>query len=708
MKRLHGLCFSIGDSPKARPAFTPFLDLIRPHLTWGVRTYSTDGMPELGAAAHAVGLKLAAGGWLGADPVANARESARLIAMAQAGEVDLAVLGNETQFRKDMTAETLAAHLRAFKAAVPTVPLTTGDVADCWLEHPALMAAVDIVGMHHYPYWCGVPIEEAFNHFVALYARVKAVADTYGKPVWILETGWPSAGNPKGDAVPSPANAARYFREIATWAETTGTPLFYFEAFDEPWKQRDEGPQGAHWGIWTEDGIRKYWWEEPDVPRNILDIRLPLLFPPGFLWGTATSAHQVEGGKNGAGFSNWGTWEVSPQRRAQLAREGKQPESFVSGAGCDFRTRYADDFRIAGEFGHTAVRIGIDWAEVEPEPGRFDQAQLQRYRQMVDSARANGLEPVVTLFHWTHPGWFEETGGWKSTAAPALFERYAAAVLAELGAAVTWWTVLNEPNVYAFMSFAWGNWPPQENDPDSCALVQDHLVDAHRRAAALIRAAHPAARIGIAQSCGWNEADVPAEKERMDQWNYAFVDRIRDTLDFTGVNVYHHNVVTDGRSHNGWEGCDRCVETPVVSDLNWGMCPRSLAEVVREYWHRYRLPVMVTEHGQAVRERDDRRRCWFMWESLKWLHQVLAEGVPVLGYLHWSLIDNFEWASGYDPCFGLWSVDRQPGPRFLERTPRRSAHLLRAIIQAGGLTDSIAAEFAADIAAPVDVTTPAA
>jgi len=431
-----------------------------------------------------------------------------------------------------------------------------------------------------------------------------------------------------------------------------------------------------------------------------------LLFPKNFLWGSATAAHQVEGGKNAPGFSNWGSWELSPARQEKLRQDGKIKQDgdlarFVTGPACDFRHRYRGDFAAARAFNHNSIRLSIDWAEIEPEDGRYDPTQLQRYREMVRAAREFGLEPVITLYHWTHPGWFEASGAWQRPDAARRFSRMAAAVIDQIGADVRWWTILNEPNVYAHFSYDWGLWPPQVTSAEACARVTEQQLAAHDAVYQQLRAGDPAARLGIAQSCGWNQADDPAEKERMDRWHTEFLDLVRGQLDFIGINVYHHNAVRQGQHLDGWNGADPCTDHPVLSDFNWGMCPRSLAAVAAELHQRYQLPILVTEHGHAVRELEDRRRCWFLWQSLAELQRVIAEGVPVLGYLHWSLLDNFEWADGYDPCFGLWAVERDAArPTFLERTPRRSAFLLRDIIAAGGLTAALANRYGAAIERP--------
>ncbi len=425
-------------------------------------------------------------------------------------------------------------------------------------------------------------------------------------------------------------------------------------------------------------------------PKNIRDAQLPLIFPAAFLWGGATAPHQVEGSPN----SNWGRWERSGARIKELKDQGKNPADFISGPACEFDTRYPQDFALAKTLGHNAIRFGPSWAAIEPREGTFNTQVLARYRDMLLCARASGLEPVFTLYHWVHPGWLENAGGWKRPDAPKLFERFVATLIEYVGDHVTYYTVINEPNVYGTFSFRWGIWPPKECGETGYRDVINNLAEGHRLAHALIKQANPKALVGIAQNIGWHESTNPAIKAEKDMWNYEFVDAILPHLDFIGINLYMHSAFNPGEAiQDGAQGCDPCTAHPVVSDFppkGWGMCPRAIYEVIKEFSARYpRMPLMVTEHGHAVHEMEDRRRCWYLWESLKWIHKAVEEGVDLRGYLHWSLMDNFEWAEGYAPQFGLIHIDRKTQ----ERKPRESAFLFRDIIAASGLTQDTAEKY---------------
>lgn len=249
-KKIHGVCFNI-DKPASERLVEDALRFVAPHVEW-IRTYEVQKYIRY---ARAVGLKCAVGAWIGPDMQTNAKQVLNLIDASKRGEVDLAIIGNEALFRGDRSGTELAHIIAHFKEAGTGVPATTGEVAKFLIQNPEVIEACDIVGMHHYPYWEGVPVENAIEDFDTVYRAVKALAGE--KEIQVLETGWPSAGNAKGKAVPSRSNARRYYRELMMWARTNGVKIFWFEAFDEAWKAEFEGPQGAHWGMWHEPGARR-------------------------------------------------------------------------------------------------------------------------------------------------------------------------------------------------------------------------------------------------------------------------------------------------------------------------------------------------------------------------------------------------------------------------------------------------------------------
>jgi exo-beta-1,3-glucanase (GH17 family) len=231
------------------------MGILTPHTQW-IRTFGcTNGLEHAGRIARSLGVKAAMGTWIGPDPVANEAELESLIREAKNGNVDLAIIGSEVLLRGDLSPAELLACIRRFRTEVPNVQVTTADVYSELLKHPEVMAECDVILANYYPYWEGVDAREAMAWLHARHQRVVAAAGA--KAVMVSETGWPSAGDTIADAVPSPENAAFFFKNFISWARAEGVDYFYFEAFDEPWKAAYEGPQGAFWGIWDKDGNLK-------------------------------------------------------------------------------------------------------------------------------------------------------------------------------------------------------------------------------------------------------------------------------------------------------------------------------------------------------------------------------------------------------------------------------------------------------------------
>jgi len=232
------------------------LQLVAPYTNW-IRSFSsTHGNENIPAVAKSMGLNVAAGAWIGRDATANAAEINGLIASVQAGNVDLAIVGSEVLLRNDVSETQLIAYINQVKNAIPaSVPVATADTFDQLLAHPAVIAAGDVVLPNIYPYWMGVSLPNAICSLATSYDQVVAAAGA--KPVIISETGWPSAGNQVGIAVPSPENASAFFLQFVSWARARDVPFFYFDALDETWKANYEGEQGAHWGLFDKNGTLK-------------------------------------------------------------------------------------------------------------------------------------------------------------------------------------------------------------------------------------------------------------------------------------------------------------------------------------------------------------------------------------------------------------------------------------------------------------------
>jgi exo-beta-1,3-glucanase (GH17 family) len=280
----------------------------------GLRSFGCGlGMDKFPSIAKSLGFKVYAGAWLGKSSTANDQEIAALKAAARAGHVDMAIIGSETQYRGDITLEDLISRIKDFKAEFPDIPVATAETYDMWLLYPELIDVVDVILANYYPFWEGIHIDKAAAYVHARHERVVSAAK--GKEVIVSETGWPSAGDSVGQAVPNDENAARYFKEMISWAEWYGADLWYFEAYDEPWKSKYEGPKGAFWGRWDKDGEMKYGtkevlygersednWSCGDMPGGPGDPTVTFTFLPpkgssdnleGRVWHVDPALHKV-------------------------------------------------------------------------------------------------------------------------------------------------------------------------------------------------------------------------------------------------------------------------------------------------------------------------------------------------------------------------------------------------------------------------------
>jgi beta-glucosidase len=400
-----------------------------------------------------------------------------------------------------------------------------------------------------------------------------------------------------------------------------------------------------------------------------------LRFPEGFLWGASTASHQVEGGTD----NQWSEWEWSAVRLAQLEKDGLiakyGKDNFISGDAADHFHHFKDDFRLARELGHTATRISIEWSRIEPREGEFDMDAIRHYREVIASIRANGMEPFVTLWHWTFPLWFRDKGGFVNGNSAGYFARYAERMAREFPE-VQFWLTLNEPEVYTSHGYWRGNWPPQERSIWRTLRVYHNLILAHRAAYIAMKRINPNAHIGIAKHNIYFEAYRGEWRNRIVKvfadygWNFYFLNRIKGKMDFIGLNHYFHNRIKDG--------CTNRNENVRTNDMGWELYPEAIYHVLMDL-RKYDVPVYVTENGLA--DAKDAQREWFIKETLCFVHRAIKKGADIRGYLHWSLMDNFEWADGFWPRFGLIEIDYATK----ERKPRPSAYAYKKICEDNGI-----------------------
>jgi len=383
---------------------------------------------------------------------------------------------------------------------------------------------------------------------------------------------------------------------------------------------------------------------------------LPLKLP--FLWGAATSAHQVEGGNTA---SDWHDWELDPGSGCA------EP----SGAACEHLTRYPQDIALLAQLGLNCYRFSVEWARIEPRPGELSTRWLEHYRSMAACCRRHGLLPVVTLHHFTNPRWLAADGGWENPQTAARFARYCAAVIETVGDLAALVVTINEPNMPALLGYEDGVFPPGKRDRRARLRVTEVFIDAHRRAVEVVRSLRPELPVGLALAMADWQA-LPGGEERLAQTR-----RLREDVflqatagdDFVGVNTYtRHRIGPDG-----WVGNEPGVELTAAGYEFW---PQAIAGTLRRAWRLTGgTPLIVTETGIATDE--DERRARFIERAVEAMRDTIAAGVDVRGFIYWSALDNFEWHHGYAQRFGLIAVDRATQRRTIKPSARRLAALAR-------------------------------
>jgi beta-glucosidase len=402
-------------------------------------------------------------------------------------------------------------------------------------------------------------------------------------------------------------------------------------------------------------------------------------FPPGFLWGVATAGHQVEG--DNANSDTWFAERVSPT----VFRE-------PSGPACDGYRRWREDVDLVAGMGCNAYRFSLEWARIEPVAGTFSGEAMAHYGAILDRCRELGIAPVVTFNHFTSPHWFAGRGGWLNPDAPALFARYCGEVMDRIGAGIAYAVTLNEPNLPRLLS--WMPIPDFVHDleratlaaasqaagvdryrlsnvvlPEEWEAFADGLAAGHVAARDAIRSRRPELPVGLSLAVVDDVAvgdPTVRDRKRADVYE-RWLQLARDD-DYVGVQNYE-------RARYDGSGAVTPPDGAILNQMGSDVCPPSLAGAVRYVYDAVGVPVFVTEHGVATE--DDAVRAGFLEPSLRGLLDVIDEGVPVLGYLHWSLLDNFEWISGYDTKLGLVAVDRTT----FARTPKPSAAVYSTIVR---------------------------
>lgn len=390
----------------------------------------------------------------------------------------------------------------------------------------------------------------------------------------------------------------------------------------------------------------------------------PARFPDGFTWGTATAAHQIEGGNTN---NDWWAYEHTPGSRARES----------SGDATDSFHRWSEDADLVASLGFDDYRFSLEWSRIEPADGEFSNAALDHYARICEGLRARGVAPVVTFHHFTTPQWLAQQGGWEEPSIADRFAAFVAKAAGRLDGLMTRACTINEPNIVAMMGYGVGIFPPgKQAGIPAVRAVNETFVDAHRKAVAAIRVAAPGTPVGLTVAATEYVA-VEGGEERMAKERALMEDMFYDATvgdDFLGIQTYSRTRI----GPNGMVGPEPGVE---VLDMGYELWPQSLEATLRRAWDHTggRIPLLVTENG--IGTTDDDQRIRYLREALAGLLRAAADGVDVRGYTCWSLLDNFEWSLGYAPRFGLVAVDRQT----FARTPKPSARWLADVIAAGAL-----------------------
>jgi beta-glucosidase len=343
---------------------------------------------------------------------------------------------------------------------------------------------------------------------------------------------------------------------------------------------------------------------------------------------------------------------------------------------CDHYRRVKDDIALQSRLAMGAHRLSIEWGRIEPEDGRFDEAAIEHYRCEVAALREAGIEPMVTLHHFSFPSWLAKHGGCTAPELPDRFVRFTRRVVCALEDHVSLWITINEPNVLVAQGYLLGVWPPGLSSPRDVPRAVSTVRRAHRAAYAAIHDISPRARVGLAHHV---RVATPATRKLRDcaaarlldaAFNRPFLDLPQD---FIGLNYYSRDIARFDRTKPQELFVARGIaDGAPVSDLGWEIHPEGLGIVLREL-ARKRKPIWITENGIA--DATDAKRAAFSVDHLREVAVALDQSIDIRGYMHWSLMDNFEWAEGYAPRFGLYGVDYATQAR----TPRPSAEVYAEI-----------------------------
>lgn len=423
-------------------------------------------------------------------------------------------------------------------------------------------------------------------------------------------------------------------------------------------------------------------------------------FPRGFLWGTATAAHQVEGNNTN---NQWWKWEEDGHTNGR------------SGLACDWwGGRWKEDFDRAAEAGQNAHRFSVEWSRIQPAPDRWDEDALEHYRLMLRGLRDRGMTALVTLHHFTDPLWLTEMGGWENPQAVVFFEKFVRKTVEALKEYVTLWCTINEPNVYALSGYANGAFPPGVQDLKRAIQVEANLLRAHAAAYHAIHQIQYEARVGYAlhyrpmvAKRPWFPLDTLMRNIRYAGVNMAFptaistglmrsplgnlpVPEAKGTQDYLGLNYYSVDTISFNLAKRGelFTHADFPADADLSDTRFLANIPEGIFDSIKWAVRTYPdLPILITENG--VEDADDHMRPRYIARHIHQVWRAVNFNWPVKGYFYWSLVDNFEWERGWTQRFGLWGLELETQ----RRIKRPSADLYAEICKENGLSSEMVQKY---------------
>ncbi len=390
-------------------------------------------------------------------------------------------------------------------------------------------------------------------------------------------------------------------------------------------------------------------------------------FPKNFLWGAAISSYQVEGNN----FNNdWWEWE----------QKGKIKDK--CGKACDYWNRWPEDHALLSELGVNAFRLSLEWSRIEPAEGKFSEEVIAHYRELLADLRKRNIKTIVTFWHWASPLWFQKKYGFHKKESAAVFVKYVEEVTKKIGSLVDIFVVINEPMVPLGEGYLTGQFPPGYRSFFKFWQALNNLAQAYRESYQKIHEIKKDAIVGLTCLYNWYDAEEGNFLEKIAnnialgfQVNW-FMKKVSQHQDYLGLDYYRLGKIKFDPKNSAYFGFRIAEDEKNI--MKWMAYPEGIFRVLKEAWEKYHLPIYIMENGLPTdRGLMDKERVNFIQEHLKWVERALQAGVDVRGYCHWSLLDNYEWLSGFQMRFGLAEVDYQT----LERQPRKSFYAYKEIIK---------------------------